>query len=86
MSDEMELEFGIQQPELSPETAADEDDFEEITSDEVDRVVESLEQLLETVQSENIRAYLEEAMNNVYFLVYEEDDEEMEDDMLPDAA
>ena len=64
--------------------SAEEEEFEEITSDEVDRVVEVLEKLAETVQSENIRVYLEEATNNVYYLVYEDDGEDEED--LADAA
>lgn len=51
------------------------DEYEEISSDEVDRVVESLEELAESVSSENIRALLEEASQNVYDLVYDEEDE-----------
>lgn len=51
------------------------DEYEEISSDEVDRVVESLEELADTVSSENIRALLEEASQNVYDLVYDEEDE-----------
>jgi hypothetical protein len=50
------------------------DEFEEITSDEVDRVVEQLEKLMETVSSENIKAYLEEAVNNIFFLLYDDED------------
>jgi hypothetical protein len=49
-------------------------EYEEITSDEVDRVIEQLERLMETVQSENIKSYLEDAINNIFFLVYEDDD------------
>lgn len=59
----------------------DNEDFEEITSEEVDRVVEQLEKLLESVSSENIKLHLEDAINNIFFLVY---DEEPED--VPDAA
>lgn len=51
------------------------DEYEEISSDEVDRIVESLEELADTVSSENIRALLEEASQNVYDLVYDEEDE-----------
>lgn len=47
--------------------------FEEITSEEVDRVVAQLENLIESTESENIRSYLEEAMNEIYYLVYEEE-------------
>lgn len=58
-----------------------EEQFEEITSEEVDRVVAQLETLIESTTSENIRSYLEEAMNEVYYLVYEEEAvEEMSDE------
>lgn len=49
------------------------DEYEEITSDEVDRVVEALEALYDTVQSENIQAALEEAINRIYYLVYDDE-------------
>lgn len=50
------------------------DEYEEITSDEVDRVVEQLERLIDTVASENIKSYLEDAVNNIFFLVYDDED------------
>jgi hypothetical protein len=50
------------------------DEYEEITSDEVDRVVEELERLMESVQSENIKSYIEEAINDIFFLVYENEE------------
>lgn len=50
------------------------EEYEEITSDEVDRVVEQLEKLIETVDSENIKSYLVEAVNNIFFLLYEDED------------
>lgn len=50
------------------------DEFEEISSDEVDRVCAVLDDLLETVQSENIQAYLEECSNNIFALVYDAED------------
>jgi hypothetical protein len=53
---------------------ADGQEYEEITSDEVDSVVEQLERLAETVQSENIKSYIEDAINSIFFLVYEDDD------------
>ncbi len=56
----------------------DESEYEEITCEEVDRVVEQLEQLMESVSSENIKVYLEDAINNIFFLVY--DDEESASD------
>jgi len=67
--------------------ADDDDDLEEITSDEVDRVVAVLEQLMESADSENIRTYLEDALNNIYYLVYDvEDDEEENLDEIAEAA
>jgi len=63
-----------------PETisAAADDDFEEISSDEVDRVVESLEALAATSESENIRFFLEEATLKIYLLVYGEEEAQSE--------
>ncbi len=56
------------------------DEYEEICSDEVDRVVESLEQLAEGVASENIRTMLEEASQSIYELIYDgEEDAETDD-------
>ena len=51
------------------------EDYEEISSDEVDRVVEALETLMATVDSENIRYFLEEATNNIYLLIYDDDEQ-----------
>lgn len=65
---------------LAADSAAD-GDYEEISSDEVDRVAESLEQLIETVESENIQAFLEEASNHILSLVYDEEDlDEIQDE------
>ena len=58
-----------------------EDQFEEITSEEVDRVVAQLESLIESTDSENIRSFLEEAMNEIYYLVYEEEEEEFDSEI-----
>ena len=52
---------------------AEENDFEEICSDEVDRVVEVLDGLIENIQSENVKHFLEEASSSIYYLVYEDD-------------
>ncbi|MCA9109745.1 MAG: hypothetical protein KDA52_07345 [Planctomycetaceae bacterium] len=79
MSDD--LSINSQQADLSV------DEFEEISSDEVDRVVEALEGILTTVESENIQAYLEEAINQIFTLVYDEEDlEAIEDDIQDEAA
>ena len=51
-------------------------EYEEITSDEVDRVVEELERLSESVQSENIKSYIEDAINSIFFLVYDDESAE----------
>ena len=52
------------------------DDYEEICSDEVDRVVEALETLGESVQSQNIKVCLDEASDKVFYLIYDSEDEE----------
>ena len=61
------------------------DEYEEINSEEVDRVVDALDRLIEGVQSENIKHYLEEAASNIYYLVYEEE-EDLADDSFEQAA
>ena len=70
---------------MSEETIIENSDqeFEEICSDEVDRVVEVLDGLIENIQSENIKHFLEEASSNIYYLVYEDSDE---DETLEQAA
>ena len=60
------------------------DEYEEICSDEVDRVVETLDQLAESVSSENIRTMLEETSQNIYGLIYEEEDDIEADDSSDD--
>lgn len=62
------------------------DEFEEINSEEVDRVVEALDRLIEGVQSENIKHYLEEAASNIYYLVYEEEENLVDDEDSFDRA
>jgi hypothetical protein len=62
------------------------EEYEEINSEEVDRVVEALDRLIEGVQSENIKHYLEEAASNIYYLVYEEEEIVGADDSLEQAA
>uniref|UniRef100_A0A7C2P3E0 Uncharacterized protein n=1 Tax=Schlesneria paludicola TaxID=360056 RepID=A0A7C2P3E0_9PLAN len=54
---------------------SDDIEYEEITSDEVDRVVAALEQLSTTVESETIKAFLEECSTNVYYLIYDDEEE-----------
>lgn len=63
------------------------EEYEEISSEEVDRVVDALDRLIESVQSENIKHYLEEAASNIYYLVYEEEEDGVsEDDSMGQAA
>jgi hypothetical protein len=50
------------------------DEYEEISSDEVDRMVEALEALAATAESENVRYLLEEATLKIYLLVYGDED------------
>jgi DNA-binding transcriptional regulator GbsR (MarR family) len=90
---DQEGEAAEQEIEASDEVEAGEEEageeFEEISSDEVDRVVSVLEGLAESTKSENIKAHLDEAVNNIYYLVYDESDEEDEEDevnLLEDAA
>lgn len=67
-------------------TLTNTEEYEEISSEEVDRVVEALDRLIEGVQSENIKHYLEEAASNIYYLVYEEEDDVIDDGSLDQAA
>ena len=55
---------------------------EEITSEEVDRVLESLTNLLESVESETVHEYLEETYNQIFSLIYEEEEVTEEDEMV----
>jgi tRNA A37 threonylcarbamoyladenosine dehydratase len=62
-------------PELNLAASPDaEEEYEEISSEEVDRVVDALDELIATVQSENIQAFLEEASSNILALVYDDED------------
>ncbi len=56
-------------------------DLEEISFEEVDLVVAKLKELTDKVASDTIRSFLEECSTNVYYLLY--DDEE---DGLSSAA
>lgn len=51
--------------------SSDSDEYEEISSAEVDRVIQTLETLMQSVSSENIRAYLDESADNIYSLIYD---------------
>lgn len=72
--------------ELHAEETQDEE-FEEISSEEVDRVIASLEQLIDGVESENIRTQLETASNSIFYLVYDESDleDDEEEELLDDG-
>ncbi len=72
MSEEL---FNDENESLELNTEAGEE-FEEISSEEVDRVVAALEGLIESTPSENICTYLEEALNSIYYLVYDEDEDD----------
>jgi len=68
--------FSNEEIEEQLELVSPEDEYEEIDSDEVDRVVSALEDIVGTIDSENIQLILEEASNQIYLLVYAEDEEE----------
>jgi len=51
-----------------------EEDYEVITSDEVDHVLSVLDELIQSAGSENVRSTLEEAAEAIFALVYTEDD------------
>jgi DNA-binding transcriptional regulator GbsR (MarR family) len=76
---------------MTPPPFDSSDDYEEISSVEVDRVVQALEELMQSITSENIRAYLDEAADNVYSLIYDVDGQphdtlDTESDDFRDAA
>ena len=78
----MSDDLSVNSDQINPaaESIADEE-FEEISSDEVDRIVAVLDELIETVQSENIQAILEDASNSIFSLVYDENDlEDVQDE------
>ena len=52
------------------------DEYEEISGEEVDRIVAALQQLIDSVESVNIQGHLEEALNSVYYLYYEDEGDE----------
>ncbi len=62
------------------------DEYEEITSEDVDRIIAGLEALMGQTKSENIRAYLEEAADQIFDLVYGDDAEVVADDMPLEQA
>jgi hypothetical protein len=78
MSDFDEHDF-LEETSSVPFEEGDDSEYEEICSDEVDRIVQALEGLMNSVESENIRAYLEEAADNIFSLVYDEADFEAMD-------
>ena len=72
--------------------SSDSEEYEEISSTEVDHVIQSLEALIQSVSSENIRAYLDEAADNIYSLIYDAEGqpcdggEHFDDDARGEAA
>jgi len=74
--------------DLNTPVAFNSEEYEEITSDEVDRVVAALDALMQSVASENIRAHLSEAADSVYALIYDDGVEVLDarDDVASEAA
>lgn len=52
--------------------------YEIISSDEVDKIVDAIENLMVRVQSENIRSILDAAADEIYGLVYTDSMDESE--------
>lgn len=50
------------------------EEYEEISSEEVDRVIAALELLGESISSETIKSMIEGVSNEIYYLVYEDED------------
>ena len=50
-------------------------EYEEIATEEVDRVVAALEMLSESIASDTIKSIIEGCSNEIYYLVYEDDEE-----------
>lgn len=73
-----------EQPGLLPLDAVD-DEYEVITSEEVDHVLDVLDQLINEVESENVRAHLEEAADRIFSLIYSEEEQDA-DRSQQDAA
>ena len=65
------------------QNSADDSEYEEISYEEVDRVCAALEELREAVESLNIQVYLDEAILNVYNLVYDEAADDDDQNILP---
>lgn len=64
---------------MSDHMQFEDDEFEEISSDEVDAVVEALERLADRVDSETIRAMLEETSTEIHNLFYDDSEDSLEE-------
>lgn len=53
------------------------DEFEEISVEEVDRVLLALDKLIESVESETIRGYLETTAEEISFLIEDEEPDDL---------
>jgi len=74
----LNAEHDFEEDETLSMERADEE-YEVITSEEVDRILDGLESLISSTASENIRVLLEDAANSIFSLVYSEEDSEQED-------
>ncbi len=61
--------------EIIPDQENADEEYEVITSEEVDRVLDALEELTNSVESENIKVSLQEAADTIYRLIYEDEDD-----------
>jgi len=72
--------------EAEGDDECDDEVDEEISCEEVDRVLESLADLMEKVESETVHGHLDEVYQQIFHLVYEEEDEEDDDSPQAEAA
>ena len=76
LNDDAEFENHLSDEDGTDEDGTYEEIDEDISTDEVDRVLETVTSLLESVESATIHEYLEEAYNHIFSLVYEEEEAE----------
>ena len=81
-------EVPVSEEQIANSELEGDDEYEEICSNEVDRTIALLEAMMETVESENIHTYLEEAAGSIHALIYDESETETADDgdVLGEAA
>lgn len=69
------LRLPIKGVSVTDEPLEMDEEFEEISAVEVDRVIAALDALIQTIESDTIRSYLETTAEEISFLVDDEEDE-----------